>query len=206
VSNFTETEVKLYVPDLEAVARRLQEVKARLKTARVHEVNVRYDTDAMKLSRGQKVLRLRRDNRVRLTVKDERGEPNASGVSSRYEAEVEVSDFDEMEAILEKLGYRPYMTYEKYRTTYELEGAEVTLDEMPFGSFVEIEGDVDAIEQALELLQLQEATRFGEGYILLFENVKRNLGLQMQDLVFENFKGIDVPQSAFEGWSTGAQS
>jgi adenylate cyclase class 2 len=206
VSNFTETEVKLYVPDLEAVARRLQEVKARLKTARVHEVNVRYDTDAMKLSRGQKVLRLRRDNRVRLTVKDERGEPNASGVSSRYEAEVEVSDFDEMEAILEKLGYRPYMTYEKYRTTYELEGAEVTLDEMPFGSFVEIEGDEDAIERALELLQLQEATRFGEGYILLFENVKRNLGLQMQDLVFENFKGIDVPQSAFKGWNTGVQS
>jgi adenylate cyclase class 2 len=198
VSNFTETEVKLYVPDLASVAQRLEEVHAKLKTPRVYEVNVRYDNETMKLSRGRKVLRLRRDNRVRLTYKDERGERNASGASSRYEAEVDVSDFDEMEAILEKLGYKPFMTYEKYRTTYELEGAEVTLDEMPFGNFVEIEGDEDAIEQALEQLQLHDATRFGEGYILLFENVKRNLGLQMQDLVFENFKGIDVPQSAFE--------
>ena len=199
MSNFTETEVKLYVPDLASVAQRLQDVNASLKVPRVHETNVRYDDGAMSLSQRRKVLRLRRDNRIRLTYKDERGERNASGASSRYEAEVDVSDFDEMHAILEKLGYKPFMTYEKYRTTYELAGAEVTLDEMPFGNFVEIEGEEEAIAAALDQLQLQDARRIGEGYILLFENVKRNLGLHMQDLVFENFKGIAVPESAFEG-------
>jgi adenylate cyclase class 2 len=198
VSNFTETEVKLYVPDLAALARRLEEVGARLAAPRVYEINVRYDDPNGRLSQERKVLRLRRDTRVRLTYKDEGGEREAGDAWSRYEAEVEVADFGAMHAILEKLGYHPYMTYEKYRTTYELDGAEVTLDEMPYGNFVEIEGEKDTISAALERLRLQDAPRMGVSYALLFENVKRHLGLDFTDLTFENSKGIDVPQSAFE--------
>jgi adenylate cyclase class 2 len=197
LSNYTETEVKLYVPDLAAVAKRLEAVGAKLTAPRVHEVNARYDDADETLNRERKVLRLRRDTRIRLTYKDEGGERTASNALSRYEAEVEVSDFDTMHTILENLGYRPYMIYEKFRTTYELDGAEVTLDEMPYGSFVEIEGDEDAIGRALERLNLQDAPRMAAGYAMLFENVKRHLGLDIQDLTFANFEGVDVPQRAF---------
>lgn len=197
-NNYTETEVKLYVPDLAVVARRLDEVGAKLTKPRVYEINVRYDDARGKLRRGRKVLRLRRDSRVRLTYKDESGVEISGGARSRYEAEVEVSDFDAMEVILGKLGYHRYMTYEKYRTTYELDGAEVTLDEMPYGSFVEIEGEEDAIHAALEKLQLTDAPRLEAGYTTLFENVKHYLGLDFQDLTFANFEGVDVPKEAFD--------
>ena len=196
-AKYTETELKLYVPDLAAVARRLEEAGAVLKVPRVHEVNLRYDDDGMTLSASRRVLRLRRDHRVRLTYKDERGEPTAGGATTRYEAEVEISDFETMQVILGKLGYHAYMIYEKYRTTYELDGAEVTLDEMPYGNFVEIEGDEDAIHRVLEQLKLQDAPRFGEGYSRLFAHAKRHLGLDFQDLTFANFEGVAVPLSAF---------
>lgn len=195
--DYTETEVKLYVPDLVAVAKRLEEIGAKLSKPRVFEVNVRYDDSAGTLNREHKVLRLRRDTRIRLTYKDEGGERTASNALSRYEAEVEVSDFEVMDAILRKLGYRPYMIYEKYRTTYELDGAEVTLDEMPYGNFVEIEGDDETISRALERLNLEDAPRMLAGYAMLFENVKRHLGLDFQDLTFANFERVDVPQEAF---------
>jgi adenylate cyclase class 2 len=198
VTKFTETELKLYVPDLAAVARRLDDVGARLIAQRIHEENVRYDDSAMTLSAARRVLRLRRDTRIRLTYKDERGERTKDDATSRFEAEVEVSDFDAMQAILEKLGYHAFMIYEKYRTTYELDGAEVTLDEMPYGNFVEIEGEEDSIRNMLERLHLSEAPRFTEGYITLFEYVKRHLGLDFQDLTFDNFQRIEVPLRAFE--------
>jgi adenylate cyclase class 2 len=119
------------------------------------------------------------------------------GIVSRFEAEVEVSDFEAMETILGRLGYTPYMVYEKYRTTYELDGAEIVLDEMPYGNFVEIEGDEDTIEKVINRLGLQQAARYDGSYAVLFERVRRALGLTFTDLTFANFKDVDVPESAF---------
>lgn len=197
MTKFTETELKLYVPDLTAVARRLDAVGAQMTAPRIHEVNLRYDDHSMALTASRQVLRLRQDTRTRLTFKDERGLPTQDSATSRYEAEVEISDFEAMQAILDKLGYHVFMVYEKYRTTYALDSAEVVLDEMPYGNFVEIEGDEDAIGRVLEDLQLQTAPRFSQGYISLFENVRRSLGLKFQDLTFRSFEGIEVPLSAF---------
>ena len=157
-SDNVENEVKLYVPDLAAVARRVKAAGGTLKAPRVYERNVRYDDDTRSFNASGTVLRLRQDTRARLTYKDGERLSGEYG-SSRFEAEVEVSDFTNMETILAKLGYHPVMVYEKYRTTYALYDAEVTLDEMPYGNFVEIEGDEAAIKRCVEALGLQGARR-----------------------------------------------
>lgn len=195
-SDNVENEVKLYVPDLVAAARRVEAAGGTLKAPRVYERNVRYDDDARSLNATGTVLRLRQDTRARLTYKDGERLSGEYG-SSRFEAEVEVSDFATMETILGKLGYHPVMVYEKYRTTYALYDAEVTLDEMPYGNFVEIEGDEAAIKRCVEALGLHDARRMAASYTVLFKFVKRNLGLDFNDLTFENFQGINVPESAF---------
>ena len=191
----TEIEAKLYWPELETVAQRLVDAQALLTAPRVFERNVRYENAAQTLSSNGIVVRLREDNRVRLTYKG----PGtvAHGIMSRFEAEVEVSNFDMMSLILEHLGYHPHMIYEKYRTTYELDSAEIVLDEMPYGNFVEIEGDAAVIEQLIGTLGLGDAPRYGHSYVGLFEFVKRNLHLDFDHLTFANFDGIDVPASAF---------
>ena len=82
-----ETEVKLYVPDLAAVARRLESVGATISAPRVLERNVRYDTRTGDFNTTSTVLRLRQDTRVRLTYKDGESLQGEYG-SSRFEAEV----------------------------------------------------------------------------------------------------------------------
>lgn len=193
-----EVELKLYVPDLDAVRQRLESLGARLKAPRVYERNTRYENGAQSLSPAGIVLRLRQDTRTRLTYKDGGEMAGDSGIHSRFEAEVEVSDFDTMDTILRKLGYQPYWIYEKYRTTYVLDGVEVVLDEMPYGNFVELEGDEGAIQQVRARLGLEAARAYGAGYALLFERARRSLGLAFNDLTFANFEGVDVPESAFE--------
>lgn len=202
-----EVEVKVLVHDLEAVRQRLAATAgARQVKPRVHEVNIRYDDASATLTPAGIVLRLRRDTpvegeggvpRARLTYKAPARQERA-GVHARVEYEVTVGDFDEMDAILQLLGYHTALIYEKYRTTYELDGAEVVLDEMPFGAFVEVEGAADAIEAALAHLGLASAPRILESYVVLFERVKARLGLAFRDLTFENFTGVAVPPGAFD--------
>lgn len=194
MSSYTETEVKLYVPDLSTVQARLEQLGAALAAPRVYERNVRYEDAQSTLTGRGIVVRLRQDSRVRLTYK-ESGKA-VDGILSRYEAEVEVSDFDAMQTILGKLGYTPYFVYEKYRTTYTLGGCEVVLDELPYGNFVEIEGTAEAITAAIQHLNLERLPRLTASYTVLFERVKRLMRLTCHDLTFDNFKGIVVPATA----------
>lgn len=196
MSDHFETEVKLHVPDLSAVAGQLEAMGAKLTAPRIFERNVRYENEKGTFAQNGIVLRLRQDSRARLTYKE--GSTANAGIVSRFEAEVEVSDFETMELILYKLGYLPALIYEKYRTTYQYNDAEIVLDELPYGNFVEIEGEPAVIEDTLKRLDMDSTARIAASYVRLLEHVKMNMGLKMSHLTFENFKGITVPSSAFE--------
>ncbi len=191
-----ETEVKLYVPNLDAVAQRIVAAGGELTHPRTFERNVRYDTPEGALSARRIVLRLRQDERVRLTYKD--AATLTQGALSRVELEVTLDDFATMDAILQRLGFVPSVRYEKYRTTYRLDAVEIMLDEMPFGHFVEIEGPLEAIKAAQVTLGLAERTRLPLSYLGLFEHVKAALALDVHDLTFANFADVRVPPSLFE--------
>lgn len=185
-----ETEIKLLVPNLEAVEDRLMALGAALHAPRVFERNARYDLPDGSLTAKGVVLRLRQDSRARLTYKE--AGTLSDGVMSRFEAEVEVDDFSTMETILLRLGYVFAFAYEKYRTTYVLNGCEVTLDEMPFGTFVEIEGEQTAILKMLQVLQLEHAPRIELSYASAFNALRERFSLPFTDATFENFKDMTV--------------
>ena len=94
-----------------------------------------------------------------------------------------VSDFETMDVILTRLGYRVRLIYEKYRTTYELAGAEVVLDELPYGNFTEIEGDAATIERVVEMLGLGDARRMSRSYTDIFIDLRERLGLDVRKIV-----------------------
>ncbi len=195
-NNNQEVEVKLYAPDLSKIQATLEAAGAELVTARVHERNVRYENESETLNKQKIVLRLRQDNDVRLTYKA--GKAVMDGIISRFEAEVTVSDFDTMDTILRLLRFEPYMTYEKYRTTYTLGNAEIVLDELPYGHFVEIEGDIKTIEAVIHKLGFSEFERLPYSYSEIFKHVQDYLELDFDDLTFDNFDGIDVPKRALK--------
>jgi adenylate cyclase class 2 len=196
----SEIEVKLHVPDLEAVAARLDALGAVLEKPRLHEYNIRYENAAGTLTEQKIILRLRRDDGVRLTYKAPQA-PDAivRGIHDRFEAETDVGDFATMNTILTRLGFQPFMVYEKYRTTYTYRGAEVVLDEMPFGNFVEVEGDEPTINRVIAELDLDAVPRIPYSYGQLFERVKAALNLSLRDLTFENFREVHVPADVLLG-------
>ena len=189
-----EQEAKFYIANLPALQAKLQALGAHLKQARVFESNLRFDLPDASLTGKRQVLRLRQDERARMTFKG----PMESGaeVSSRPEIEFEVSSFENAKALLEALGYRVSVMYEKYRTTYEWGGCEVTLDEMPYGDFAEIEGPgAGAIRTVANTLGLAWAARSSESYLMLFARLRQS-GLAAQNLSFQEVKE-KYPPAAF---------
>ena len=185
-----EVEIKLYTPDLALVRRALEAAGATLKSPRVFERNLRYENTASTLTAQGIVLRLRQDDQAKLTYKT--SESNYDGIFRRFEAEVVVSDFETMHVILQRLGFNVALVYEKFRTTYTLDEAEVALDEMPYGNFTEIEGDAATIERLVRVLGLGGCRRMRASYTEIFADLKRQLGLDMRDCSFEAFAGLDV--------------
>ncbi len=193
-SKSQEVEVKLYTPNLSTIQQSLEKLGAILTKERVFERNIRYENVSETFMKKGIVLRMRQDDVARLTYKS--GKTIDNGISKRFEAEVEVSDFDTMDTILRLLKFEPYMAYEKYRTTYMLDDAEIVLDEMPYGNFTEIEADVKKIESLITRLGLDDVPRMTQSYTQIFDAVNRYLGLDFDDLTFDNFDGIDVPKKA----------
>ena len=186
-----EIEVKFYITNLPRVQNRLAEMGALITQPRTHEINLRLDTVNYDLAKAKRVLRLRQDTRTRLTYKG----PGAllEGTLQRQEIEVSVSDFSKTLALLEALGFQVALMYEKYRTALDLSEVEVSLDEMPFGNFIEIEGgDPAAIRSISQQLQLNWEARVVDSYTGLFEELRSVLGLTFRDISFTNFTGIVV--------------
>jgi hypothetical protein len=70
------------------------------------------------------------------------------------------------------------------------------LDELPYGSFVEIEGEtLEGIRLVTDQLNLNWTTAIGTSYSALFDRVQRALKSSFQDLSFSNFEGIKVQAS-----------
>jgi len=186
-----ELEVKFYVVDLTTFEKLLNQFGAKLVQPRTHEINLRFDTPDQSLTRSSKVLRLRQDQEARLTYKGP-GEI-IDGVRLRREIEFSVSDYKAAQSFLEALGYQVSFMYEKYRSVYNLDDVLVTLDEMPYGFFLELEGpNPELILSSSQKLGLKWEARINDSYTELFERVRRACGLKIRDLSFANFVGRQI--------------
>ncbi len=187
-----EVEVKFLAGDLTAVRQKLLDVGAVVKAPRVLERNAVLDTADNELYAHDKLLRLRRDTAVTLTFKGQVAEDALSEAKVREELEVKVDDFDTAVLILNRLGYFPRKTYEKQRETFRLGDVEVTLDEMPYGDFVELEGPEAAIKAAAAALGLDWNQRLLTNYLALMDKVKAYYNLPFDDVTFDNFRGLTI--------------
>jgi len=191
-----EVEVKFYLPELQAFRERLLAAGAEQVKPRLFERNVRFDSPGERLRFQFQLLRLRRDDRIRLTFKGPPPEEGETEAKVREELEVEVSDFETTAAILERLGFPAQQVYEKYRETFHLGAVEIVLDEMPFGNFVELEGEEEAIRAAAARLGLDWEQRILDNYLALMARLKEEHHLDFDDATFDNFAGRDLSIAA----------
>jgi adenylate cyclase class 2 len=69
---------------------------------------------------------------------------------------------------VEALGFRPVLAMEKFRSLWRGMGLEACLDETPFGGFIELEGERQAIQEAFTRLGLEASAIERRSYPELF--------------------------------------
>lgn len=147
-----EKKYRLTAAQRDHVVQRLKETGAEDRGEEFEE-NTIYGGGA--LQRGTSVLRLRRvGDRALLTYKERF--PRTSAIKRQREDETRVDDPEAMAAILDALGFTRVLVYEKRRQTWSLGPTEVVIDELPFGLFMEIEGDEDGINAAEQTLGIDD--------------------------------------------------
>ena len=148
-----EKKYRLTKSQRQELQRRLPEIGAIFEGEEFEE-NTLYSGDRLDVSTC--VLRLRRvgDGAGALLTYKQRF-PSASSIKEQQENETQVSDADATDAILQTLGYKPALVYEKRRSIWRLGDAEVDVDELPFGLFMEIEANPNEIVRVEKLLSMK---------------------------------------------------
>jgi adenylate cyclase class 2 len=189
-----EIEVKFCIPRPEALVERILGLGADAGS-RVFERNWIFDDPGGRLMARGELLRLRRDDAWRLTCKL----PCADGgeFKVRRELETTLADGEVLAAVFRVLGLTVIRCYEKWRQTFDLDGAHLCLDTLPFGTFLEIEGAGERIRQVASDLGLPWPRRILGTYLDLFNIVAEEMGLPFQDITFANFEGLAVNMSTW---------
>ncbi len=145
------------------------------------EENTLYGGGTLDLSK--QVLRLRRvGGKAILTYKERHA--SESAIKQHREDETGVDDVEALAAILDALGYTPTLVYEKRRATWQWKGAEIVVDELPFGLFVEIEGEENLITEVEQSLGLSEA----EAELATYPELARQHGEKRGGIIEARFK------------------
>ncbi|NOY70632.1 MAG: class IV adenylate cyclase [Deltaproteobacteria bacterium] len=185
-----ETEIKFHILNKNSIRKRALSIGA-VSEGRHEEYNLRLDDSRQSLLRGDRLLRLRRADTTTLTLKSPAPE-KSTDFKVHEELEVCMDDFDTMATIFNALGFTRVQVYEKIRETFKLGNTILCLDEMPFGTFLEIEGTCNAIVKTAGQLGFSWEDRIIDNYLSMFETIRRILGLKFSDLTFENFSDIHI--------------
>ncbi len=147
----TEKKYRLNAEQREQVLENLKELDAKFQGEDFEE-NTLYQGDVLDEKRA--VLRVRKiADRTILTYKERI--QNDSAVKQQIEHETEIENAEEIEKIIENLGFTKALVYEKRRKTWRFRDVEIVLDELPFGLYMEIEGSVTAIAEAEIFLEAE---------------------------------------------------
>jgi len=167
-----EKKYRLTKKQREAITGRLRKLGAAPGELEVEE-NTIYRGGRLEL--GGCALRLRRVNgRALLTFKER--VPSKSPIKHQREEETEVADANALAAILRSLDFRPALVYEKRRTRWQLGKAEIAMDELPFGLFMEIEGSEKDIIQVEKQLGAEALPAVIETYPMLTSQLGQKRG------------------------------
>lgn len=161
-----ETEVKLRIPTTRELAPRLAAQGFQLEVPAQPERSVLWDRGSELLAQGC-ALRLRTyAGGTWITWKGPKVQDPLFKI--RPELEASVSSAEALDGILRALGFAPILIMEKIRAVLRREDLVACLDETPFGCYLELEGDPEAIRNAMEGLDLGPELAEPRSYPSLF--------------------------------------
>ncbi|MCL5010721.1 MAG: class IV adenylate cyclase [Patescibacteria group bacterium] len=146
------------------------------------ERTILFDTPADSLREQGKFLRLRSGFKNVITLKTKISNPD---FKEREEIELEISDLPKMKIILEGLGFSKRRIMEKRRQKWNLGEAEITLDELPFGDYLEIEASEALIREIAAKLGFDFNDKITLSYWGLWREIAKPQESNQGDIVFK---------------------
>ena len=178
-----EVELKAVVDDLAMRRRKIEQAGATL-TFEGKLSDRRYDLGARELSARDEVLRIRRYENTGSTETflDWKGPTEIRDVYKvREELTTLVGDFETLETILEKLGFELVGEIDRTIAQYSLGGATIRFETYPrMDVLVEVEGDPDAIESAIDALGIPRGTFSSERLAAFVVGFERRTGVRAE--------------------------
>ena len=160
----TEYELRVLEIDKEEIAKKILELGGRLEGEFEQK---RYVYDFIPKIHD-KWIRLRTNGKkATLTIK----EITKDTIDGTRELEIEVSNFEDTNRILNELGYKSKAYQENRRTRYSLNSVEVDIDEWPLiPAFLEIEGSNEQeINEILALLEIDKSKVTAKDVLSIYE-------------------------------------
>jgi adenylate cyclase class 2 len=205
-----ETEIKLHLLNPKSFLIKLKRLGAAEAIPRLHEFNLLFDTPDGGLAKHGQLLRIRTEAAAKkksttrprhlLTFKSPpeslaqgaSRQPTAHGrYKVREETELTITDAASLQKIFEGLGLRGWFRYEKFRTTYKLAARHkwaarllIEIDETPIGTYAELEGPAQAIDQAAKLLGFNPHQYIQKNYLVLYLEACKQSGVQPTHMLF----------------------
>jgi adenylate cyclase class 2 len=182
-----EREVKLVFPTTAEAREAVLAAGAVLSAARRLQDDSLYDLPDETLRKKGCVVRIRierwtdRPDTATLTVK---GPVQSSRMKLREEHETRVENVEALTRVFDALGMRVWFRYQKYREEYSTPGLVAAIDETPVGTYVELEGDEDAIVAMTTALDRSPADFMVDSYYRLFMKRREELGLAGPYMLF----------------------
>lgn len=82
------------------------------------------------------------------------------------------------------LGLRSKFRYEKYRTAFQAKGVHLDLDETPIGTFLELEGEPEAIDRLAHRLGFTPNDYLRATYYEIYAAEQRKKGRPVRHMLF----------------------
>lgn len=189
-----EIEVKFRIADPIVLRNRILAIGGKSKGCG-NEYNILFDTPESRLRASCTLLRLRRSATNLLTVKTPPAVLDPEFKILR-ELETTVADFAAMRAALHALGFTKEQVYEKERETFTVGALELCLDRLPFGWFLELEGEKEDIRTTAAALGLSWQERHTASYRAIFEALKSHHHYDFSDITFTAFQKVPADLDA----------
>jgi predicted adenylyl cyclase CyaB len=176
-----EFELKAVVGDLASARKQLEEAGAMLSfEGRLRDQ--RYDLESRALAERDEVLRVRRydTGASTRTFLDWKGPTEMQGAYKiREEVSTSVDDFSSLEHILTRVGFTITMEIDRQIAQYELAAATIRFEIYPrMDVLVEVEGDPDNIELAIEALGMARGEFTSERLPTFVERFEKRTGVR----------------------------
>ncbi len=174
-----EIEAKIKVDKLEDIEKRLLILGAE-PVGKWEEYDTFYDTSDNMLRSKDSALRLRvrksittNEHFYKLTYKGPREEGK---YKAREEIEISVDSPENVDMLLQAIGFKVVISYSKRRATWKLNECIIELDSLEdLGNFVEIEGpDEKSISKIIKLLSLENYPVVNKTYLEMIAGGERS--------------------------------